>query len=551
MDEKNETGTLITSKQIKSYINNISNNLKSDINKLLSYKRQIRENEKKYVNTLITCPLKKTNYFRDKLSNLDTFRLKEIISNNFYDPEVMRSMLCLTDAIVYLQPFVIGNISTNERIRYWLTSLTQIGKESVEGYAITSNINPRINNSKDNKLFVIKAPRSSANEDDLLHELFIAYQLNSLRKYVPNFAYAYGGFKCSPPIIDQNEDVVAWCNNTKKTIQYIAYENIQPSLSMGDFVKTCTFTDFLNKYLQILYSLSVAHKKLDFTHYDLHHDNVLLRKLPQLTYIPYDTETGRMYLKTDSIATIIDFGFSHIQVNVTTSSSGRGGEMLHYGIWDFIPYGVYPRASFPMHDAYKFLLMSMRVMYENKNMECFNKASQILTFFNSDETPIQILKEQYDTFYSLILTDVTKNIYHYDLTTYIRNKFPNEVSKILYNIPPSNSRILGCTGTDICYTSDEIVDILGINEPLKINNIFEFYDLITRLKKENKNKDAQHIINKFPYKKLYPDTIRKIRNILSKIKTKLSTFTYQSIKNVDNFVFIFDRIFLIFLIVSG
>ena len=44
---------------------------------------------------------------------------------------------------------------------------------------------------------------------------------------LPNFAYIYGGFKCSGPILNDNNKVVDWCVNNNYSVNYILYENYQ------------------------------------------------------------------------------------------------------------------------------------------------------------------------------------------------------------------------------------------------------------------------------------------------------------------------------------
>src|SRR5436190_712755 len=84
------------------------------------------------------------------------------------------------------------------------------------------------------------------------------------RSYVPNFAYVFGGFKCSAPILQDPKYIlgsagrypVNWCNSGLD-IEYIIYENIAPAVSFKEYVKKCTFEQFLDKYLQIIYALII------------------------------------------------------------------------------------------------------------------------------------------------------------------------------------------------------------------------------------------------------------------------------------------------------
>lgn len=451
-------------------------------------KRELEKRERDYIERTPKCSLPLLSSSRNKLPNLDSEKLKYKLQNNFYDTKLMQTAMCLTNSVVHMQKPRSGTLKANERIRYWISDLQQIGAESVEGYAMTGNLKDA------SSLYVLKAPRPPAN---LLHEYFIGLQLNTLRSLVPNFMYTYGGFECSPPIVGEDKNVNAWCNNELRNVQYILYENIQPSISMHKYVETCTFTQFLDKYLQIMYASQVAYEVLEFMHADLHDDNVLLRTIPTTNgkplYIPYRTERGKTeYLKSDAISTVIDYGFSHVKV----------GEE-HYGVWDFMPYGVYPKSGFPLGDAYKLLLMSMRTMLEANNNNCFDSCGKILRFFTS-ENAVSVVQKQAKSYYYLPKVPEIAEKSLFDLTGYIRSHFPEETTEILVEVVPGGSRILGCSGTDVCFASgeegtEEIRTILGLNLPLSVETSIELYDLVPRLKSEGRADDAEELIETLDY----------------------------------------------------
>src|SRR5690606_31884194 len=90
---------------------------------------------------------------------------------------------------------------------------------------------------------------------------------------------------------------------------------------------------------------------------DLHTNNVLVRESPDgpgtLVAIPYETEVGKIeYLLTPGIATVIDYGFSHIMTSVQ-------GRQEHFGRSNLLPYSIFPDRPWPLHDAYKVLLFSL------------------------------------------------------------------------------------------------------------------------------------------------------------------------------------------------
>ena len=418
------------------------------------------------------CGIRPLDQLRDHIGTLNAYEYAAVLKDNFYDAGVMLNAMCVANSIFYGLPN--DYVAPNERVRHWISKLKQIGADSVSGVALRAELDTV------NDVFIVKAPRDPSNSE-LLHEWFVGtFGLNSVRQIVPNFAYIMGAFMCSPPIVDGDKRVLAWCNNETSPVSYVVYENIQPAVDLRQYVATCSFTNFLSMFLQTLYALQVAYQVCNFTHYDLHDENVLVRQITDLAdgdivLIPYETETGQIeYLKAPAVATVIDYGLSHIKYK---------GE--HYGVYDLTPYGVRPQKAFPLHDAYKLLLMSMRSMEAAGNTSCFDGCRNIVSFFNSSETAEQIIDGQLDSYYYLPFTAETGSRTHYDLTRHIRANVPEAAD--LFVQQPSGVRILGCTGTDVCVSDKSgAYRKLGLEKKEMVDNIFEFYDLMTRLQNQER-----------------------------------------------------------------
>lgn len=442
------------------------------------------------------------------IADLDVDRLTRLIHNQFYDPMVMKAILCVSESIFYS-----GNgdeiVPYNERIRDWFQDLRQIGQESVEGTAIRASLKGGKKDVMENDIFVIKAPRDPANME-LLHEMFVGLQLNKLRSQIPNFSYVFGGFKCSPPIIDkETKDITSWCTNTKNSINYVVYEYVQPSIAMADFSKTCTFEQFCNRLLQICYSIDLAHKKLDFTHYDLHAGNVLDRKTShELFYIPYTTDNYvTEYLLTDGIATIIDYGISHIKY-----------EEMTFGDYTRQDFQVFPYRSFPISDIYKFLLMNMRYMYHAKNNDCFDKCRSLLAFFNNVETAESVLLEQDPGYFYMPYNVKTKDIQVMDFAKYVRIACKEYgISDFIHEKPREGIKVLGCGdqySNDICYTNYGLIQELGVEKfDFKVDDIIQFvnvYEQISHGNYPNKEQALQKLMDNFDYNANFEKIISKL-----------------------------------------
>ena len=420
--------------------------------------------ELQIINRQNICPVNKLNVLQEDLTGLKPEQFKSLVRDQFYNAELMSALMCTVDSIYYSSS---SAVTYNERIRNWLQNLRQIGSESVSGYAMISSLGTA------NDSFIVKSPRPTV-RDDLQHELFIGmFGTNRLRKYVPNFAYIFGGFQCSPPLIDeQSKQVTAWCNNTESKVNYVLYENIAPAKSMHEYItRTTSAKDFLNKYLQIVYALRKGKEICDFSHYDLHVENVLIRSLDgqKSFYIPYETEKGKIeYMLTDAISTIIDYGSSHINYK------GKS-----YGKYPWISAGVYPDRSFILGDCYKFLLHCSSSAQLVGNKKILLECSKILRFFNQEENIAQILGRQRGVFYYLPWLPESSSVSIDDYTKYIRS-----VCDCSFFSDVPTGKVIGCKNKDSkyggsCTRPEDVLRMIGM-KPTVPQTMFEFYDLASR-----------------------------------------------------------------------
>ena len=460
----------------------------------------------------------------DNLYKLDVNKVKSLVRDNFYDPTLMKEIFYIMNSIAYLQPNTPGAVNPNERVKEWLKNLQRIGTDSFEGVAFKSDL--RTSQSA----FVIKSPKSAKN--DLLHEFTIGLELNDLRAYVPNFAYVFGGFKCTPPILKdisysgvgvsglpinsgKIESIpVSWCDNSNiNTVQYIIYENISPGVSMKDYVSRCTFEQFLDKYLQVMFAILAWQENKEGSHGDLHYENVIVKESQEkeLT-IPYTTEMGGIeYLKTDSIATIIDYGFGSMKLKNET----------HIGITGAEAYGVFYDKYIPIHDAYKFLMFCMMGMLQQKNFACYQGAILLYRFFNKSEDPAQAIALQSKYLFMTPYNQKTISVKLNDYIGYIRTNIPQ--FNLIVTSSPQTRHILGCTGNDICMSSNGVLKVLGFDSKKVIDNIFDFYDLVSRLEDEKRINDIDEILLTVNPDQLVSDGISKYNESIVKIQEYFQT----------------------------
>ena len=132
---------------------------------------------------------------------------------------------------------------------------------------------------------------------------------------------------------------------------------MNPGYDMLEFCNICDSIQFMSMYLQILFSLHTAYTDFGFTHYDLHGGNIMVQKTNnnQIVYIPYMYKGTKYYVMTRSIAKIIDYGKSHVDLN-------DGQHIMGFGNFTQESLEINPLKSNPMHDVFKitgYLLLKL------------------------------------------------------------------------------------------------------------------------------------------------------------------------------------------------
>ena len=151
--------------------------------------------------------------------------------------------------------------------------------------------------------------------------------------------------------------------------------------------------DFYFYLIQILLSLKHAYEIIDFTHYDLHTQNIIMYKQSDESfYLKYSSPDGDIYCYSDKyIPKFIDYGFSHIKY-----------ENKHYGAIDPMPYySVFNDRSFILGDFYKLIYDSIDHIWVNENKFKLIEIIIITNYFTKKEIII------YDDFQK-ICNDITR-----------------------------------------------------------------------------------------------------------------------------------------------
>ncbi|CAK7994719.1 Protein kinase [uncultured virus] len=422
----------------------------------------------------------------DKITGNTSFKtVKTILDQEFYNPEVMEAVSCSIYSVFFGLPSNRGNASHMNLAKKFVSNLHQIGSESTSGYALTGDI-------KDVKdLFVIKVPKRSSGSADLYHELFVGlFGTNYLRKYVPNFAFVYGGFRCGSPLINpKTREVIDWCSFSEKQVPYLLMEAITPSIDFGSYLERAKPEQFLSGYLQTLFAIKTASERIGFTHYDLHTGNCLMRDISSMDIgsqfsIPYRNDDDSItYVTADRVLTIIDYGQSYTEYN----GSGYGSDQI-----SLYEIGVI-NGPWPLFDAYKLLMFAGDDAIRAGNEGVLIEARRIFKFFNDSERFDQCVKTQRKFYYGLPKLPGRDQTID-DLIAHVI-KSCDAISRGIISDQPLHN-VLECTQ---CYTFAATMKETGaymkVPEP---SSFVELLDVSHDLKDSSRN-DYEAIVKSFPY----------------------------------------------------
>lgn len=350
-----------------------------------------------------------TSWVNSRLSSVDMEKFKEMLTGDFFDDSTMNSMVCLSSAVFLAKS---SSLSANDRIRSWIRNLRQIGTNSLSGYALLGDAGSGITEESTGKgAFIVKAVKNVEKGDELIHEVFCGIMaLNRLRKKVPIFAYLYGSAECSAPVsgvktakFPKGKEINTFCNTMGmgNDVVQALYENISPAKDFGTLIKTCNGETFMQVYVATMMGLHVAERECDFTHYDLHQENLLIRECTDnrylshlenggeaMIYIPFTLTLSNgdivtyYVLSPSGIPTIIDYGRSHVKVD------GRNYGMAGEDSYRYIKQNVYRDRCNPMYDAFKLLGMSLSQVSHVKNYDLLAVMAPLLRRFYSSEFKI-------------------------------------------------------------------------------------------------------------------------------------------------------------------
>lgn len=465
---------------------------------------------------------------QELLDSIDQFIEKHRLNERFYDPAFLRVVGCS----MKLGLVVDQELTASKLVKDYFTDLKQIGAPSVEGIALLTGV------KGNQSMFVIKAPKRPG-VDNLLHEYFVAAGgaftdlqgqpkfitgTNWLRKVCLNYSQVLGAFRCSPPEVNPLSGKVRdWCNNDNPTsfVNYVIYEKIDGP-SMAKAAPVINATTYITSIIQLAYALEIGQIYNGFTHYDLHHDNVILRPVTSSNQTTFNQSGGNgtealipfvisekltIYVESSHVVTIIDYGRSHIQ-SPAPAAEKIGAPTEHFGYqtnWSR-EFGIFPDVARPYYDLYKFLGFSLYEMYATKN-PAFEEVWPVAGFFGiktrEDAVRWLIRGRQNDMLFSLktaienmgfCITKVVGGVSPtckletavtmYDFLSYVEITFPQIWQSKVFGVPIAGKKLLQC-GTECDTFSGALTDLTQESIETLPGNLGAFNDLRSIMRYRN------------------------------------------------------------------
>lgn len=313
-----------------------------------------------------------SNKYTSELDKIVPYEVKRILEDNYTNGIDMKAVLCLFDTLLISN--TSGRKNKKDRglyklhssINKWIVEMKKLDVSSVEGFVYKTKVLDDID-------VILKVPQEADGFDSMIREYFIGLTLNKLRYITPVFVYTLGSFLCSDPT-----DKKKLCQDKKASSMsaYVIYENVPGRsveyLLMNDIID---YDEFMQIYIQILYGLEIAQRECQFTHFDLHPGNVMVREGNFDSY-SFVLDDKLITVKNPRyIPVIIDFGMSSVTVDGTT-----------VGSFSFPQYGMM-NYMIPGYDAYKFL---NNCTTRATNMQTRRLISKLFSFLRDEYDPYDI-----------------------------------------------------------------------------------------------------------------------------------------------------------------
>ena len=319
------------------------------------------------------------------LANDDTKLLQQVRSNNSLLSDFQNNIACLVDAILEE-----NTINSRKKIRNWFRKFRPDTSDEIYSF-YEASFGP----ATDNHLFLVKTAKNPT-INDLRHEAIASFfVLNSLRKFVPNFAFVYGYTECSP-VISSDEELISWCESSTPSTSYLFTERITDGVRFDKWLTTCSYNDFLIVFFQLINALAFANAKFGFVNYLLWYFNIFVRDVstPSSDFLSipiYDFETTELIgsVSTKYVAFVRNFENSEFRV---------GTDLLRNDIVS----EVYESQGYGVIDLYQVIVTTFNAINGKELVtEYDKKISSLERFFGFFDEDIKIVGSETNSHYQV------------------------------------------------------------------------------------------------------------------------------------------------------
>ena len=173
---------------------------------------------------------------------------------------------------------------------------------------------------------VLKEFSGRDNKYMAIHEGTMGVLLNSICYKTPNFMFFYGFIPCNSDIQTKQQ-----CTSSSYP-GYCLFEYID-GVSLKDWMidirdnrEIVNDDDIISALAQIFLSIEIAAKELNFSHYDLHYQNIMIVKMKTPVIVSYQLNNNYINFYTYYLVKIIDYGYSVAKYNNIVYAINSGME---------------------------------------------------------------------------------------------------------------------------------------------------------------------------------------------------------------------------------
>ena len=279
------------------------------------------------------------------ISNLKYISKKysKYISDNFMMGNSMMSLIYIVQYILQIRN---SRVDFFKKLVKWFQNPNKLHVESTQSLIYISFLK-----FKNMKLIdiILKIDKITSDKNSY-REYYITYtELNKLRYLIPNFMMTYGQFKCLKPSAHENTiQFKKMCQPKGNYINYTLYERIV-GITLETYLISPKYShlEFVNIFIQILFALEIGQQHSGFTHFDLHYDNIILRKSKSIDQSVFINGLKYTHSTGEYIPVIIDYGHACVRKEIDGKWGFIGnGDFPEYGMMNFM---------IPGYDMYKIM----------------------------------------------------------------------------------------------------------------------------------------------------------------------------------------------------